>query len=81
MSYPDPICHLFGQNLVCVTINVGHIILGRSWLYDLNVTIFEHLNFYSFVYNEKKVKLVLMQLAPQPDTKQPDASNSKKALI
>jgi len=63
-----------------VTIDVGHIILGRSWLYDLDVTIFGHSNFCSFVYNGKKVKLVSMRLAPLPHTKRPDASSSKKAL-
>ena len=43
-----------------VTMNVGHIILGRSWLYDLDVTIFGRSNFYSFVHNRKKVKLAPM---------------------
>jgi len=37
-----------------VTMDVGHIILGRLWLYDLNITIYQRSNFYSFVYKRKE---------------------------
>ena len=62
-----------------VTIDVGHIILGCSWLYDLYVTIYECLNSCSFIHNEK-VKLASLRPAPLPETKLTDASNSKEAL-
>lgn len=38
-----------------IPMDVGHIILGRSWLYDLNITIFERSNSYSFVFYGKKI--------------------------
>jgi len=57
--------------------DVGYIILGRPWLYDLDVTIY--LNVCSFVHDEK-VKLAPMRHVPPPDTKQPNASSNKKAL-
>ena len=41
-----------------VIMNVGHIILCRLWLYNLDVCGCS--NFYSFVYDGKKVKLVPM---------------------
>ena len=49
----------YSDNIWCdvVTMDVGHIILGRPWLYNLDVTIYGRLNFCSFVHNEKKVKL------------------------
>ena len=40
-----------------VTMDVGHIILGRSWLYDLDITVYGRSSSYSFVHNGKKVKL------------------------
>ena len=35
----------------------------RSWLYDLDVIIYGHLNSYLFVHDEKKVKLAPLQRA------------------
>jgi len=80
MSYPDPIFHLDKIWCDVVTMVVGHIILGKPWLYDLDVTIYGRSNFFSFVHDEKKVKLAPMRHVPLPDTKRPYASNSKKAL-
>jgi len=60
--------------------DVSHIILGRPWLYDLDVTIYRRLNVCSFVHDGKKVKLAPVRHVSPPDTKQPDASSSKKAL-
>jgi len=74
MFYPDPICHI-------VTMNVGHIILKRHWLYDRSVTIYGHPNSCSFVHEGKKVKLTpLLPTQPIPETKQTEAFNSKKTL-
>ena len=60
--------------------DVGHIILGEPWLYDLDVTIYGCSNVCSFVHDGKKVKLAPTRHVPPPDTKQFDASSSKKAL-
>ena len=64
-----------------VTMDVGHIILGRPWLYDRDVTIYECPNSCSFVHEGKKIKLApLRPTLPTPETKQTEASSSKKAL-
>jgi len=46
--------------------DVGHIILGRPWLFDLDVTIYRCTNYCSFVHSDKKVKLIPIQ--PKPPT-------------
>lgn len=44
--------------------DVGHIILGRPWLFDLDVTIYGRSNSCSFVFTGKKIHLNL--LPPKP---------------
>ena len=44
--------------------DVGHIILGRPWLYDLDVTLHERFNSCSFLFEGKKI--VLNPLKPKP---------------
>ncbi|XP_022869036.1 uncharacterized protein LOC111388534 [Olea europaea var. sylvestris] len=44
--------------------DVGHIILGRPWLFDLDVTIYGRSNSCSFVFNGKKIHL--NPLPPKP---------------
>jgi len=63
-----------------VTMVVGHIILGRSWLYDIDVTIYGCSNSCSFVYEGKKIKLTPLRSGPTLETKQTEASSNKKAL-
>jgi len=63
-----------------VTMDVGHIILGRPWLFDMDITIYGRSNSCSFVYDRKKVKLAPLRPAPPPETKQTDASSNKKTL-
>ncbi|GMH11200.1 hypothetical protein Nepgr_013041 [Nepenthes gracilis] len=46
--------------------SVGHVILERPWLYDLDVTIQGCSNFYSFVHKGKKIRLY--PLPPKPTT-------------
>jgi hypothetical protein len=38
--------------------NVGHIILGRSWLYNLDVTIFGRSNSCSFIFHGKQIQFI-----------------------
>ncbi|XP_022857111.1 uncharacterized protein LOC111378176 [Olea europaea var. sylvestris] len=44
--------------------DVGHIILGRPWLFNLDVTIYGQSNSCSFVFNGKKIHL--NPLPPKP---------------
>ena len=44
--------------------DVGHIILGRPWLYDLDVTFHGRSNSCSFVFEGKKIKLTPLQPKP-----------------
>jgi uncharacterized ubiquitin-like protein YukD len=41
--------------------DVGHIILGRPWLYDLDVTFHGRSNLCSFVFEVKKIKITPLQ--------------------
>jgi len=73
---------MYSDKICCdvVTMGVAHIILGRPWVYDLDVTIYGRSNSDSFVRDGKKVKLAPLRSDPSPETKQIDASSSKKAL-
>lgn len=46
-----------------IRMNVGYVILGRPWLFDLDVTIHGQSNLCSFVFNRKKIHL--NHLAPK----------------
>jgi len=73
----------YSDKILCdiVTMDAGHIILGRSWLYDRDVTIYGCPNSCSFVHEGKKIKLALLRpTQPTPETKQTEASSSKKTL-
>uniref|UniRef100_A0A2N9G1A2 CCHC-type domain-containing protein n=1 Tax=Fagus sylvatica TaxID=28930 RepID=A0A2N9G1A2_FAGSY len=55
MSYKDEIwCDV-------IPMDVGHVILGRPWLYDLDVTIYGQTNSCSFTFKGKKIKLNPLQ--------------------
>ena len=55
MSYKDEIwCDV-------ILMDVGHVILGRPWLYDLDVTIYGRTNLCSFTFKGKKIKLNPLQ--------------------
>jgi len=41
-----------------IPMDVGHVILGRPWLYDLDVIIFERSNSCSFTFQGKKIQLI-----------------------
>ena len=57
--------------------NVGHIILRRPWLFDLDVTIYGHTNYCSFVHNSKKVKILPNQPKPPMSEKKVDKGKGK----
>jgi len=56
--------------------DVAHIILGRSW-FDLDVIIYGCTNHCSFVYNDKKVKLMPNQTKPSTLEKKIDKDKEK----
>ncbi|XP_058103238.1 uncharacterized protein LOC131246829 [Magnolia sinica] len=49
----------YKESLWCdvLPMDVGHVILGRPWLFDNDVTIFGRSNACTFMYNGKKIKL------------------------
>jgi len=57
--------------------DIGHIILGRPWLFDLDVTIHGRTNQCSFVHNGKKVKLMPNQPKPPTPEKKVDKRKEK----
>jgi len=57
--------------------NIGHIILKRSWLFDLDVIIYGRTNQYSFVHNDKKLKLISNQTKPPTSKKKVDKGEGK----
>ena len=67
----------YTENVWCdiLPMNVGHIILGRPWLFDLDVTIYGRTNQCLFVHNGKKVKIMPNQ--PKPSTREKEADKGK----
>ena len=61
--------------------DVGHIILGRPWLLDLDVTIYGRTNQCSFVHNGKKVKLMPNQPKPPTFEKKVDKGKGKVVTL
>jgi len=53
---------------------LAHILLGRLWLYDLDVTSFEKSNTYTFLFNGKEIVLT-----PSPHKSQ--TNNQKNRSI
>ncbi|XP_022847564.1 uncharacterized protein LOC111370094 [Olea europaea var. sylvestris] len=56
----------YKDHIMCdvISMDVGHIILGRPWLFDLDVTIYGQSNSCSLVFNGKKTRL--NPLPPKP---------------
>jgi len=71
----------YTNNVWCdiLPIDVGHIILGRSWLFDLNVFVYGQTNHCLFVYNGKKVKLMPNQ--PKSRTYEMKVDNCKEKIM
>ena len=77
MSNSYPVCHVQIMCGVPLSMDVGHIILGRSWLFDLDVTIYGRTNQCSSVHNGKKMTLMPNQLKPQTQEKNIDKGKGK----
>ena len=60
-----------------IPIDVGHIILGRPWLYDLGVTLHGRANSCSFLFEGKKIMLNLLKPKPIDMSKKTEAPKAK----
>ena len=56
--------------------DVGHVILGRSWLYDKDVTIYGRSNMCQFEHEGKKIKLLPRE--PKDESSKPKPTTVKK---
>ena len=61
--------------------DVGHIILGRPWLYDLDVTLHGRSNSCSFMFEGKKIMLNPLKPKPINMSKKTEAPNAKDLNI
>ena len=75
MSYKDEIwCDV-------ILMDVRHVILGRPWLYDLDVTIYGRTNSCSFTFKGKKIKLKPLQPRHITEGKKREESKGKSLHI
>lgn len=53
---------IFKDKIWCNVVpkDVGHIILGQPWLFDINVTLYGRTNTCVFEFKGKKIKLILL---------------------
>jgi len=58
-----------------ISMDVGHVILGRPCIYDLDITISGRSNSCSFTFKGKKIKLI--GLPPKPSNKNKKKENVK----
>jgi len=56
--------------------NVGQVILGRLWLFDKNVTIYDRSNMCKFEHEGKHIKLLPLR----PKTRQPQQTSTLTLL-
>ena len=61
--------------------DVGHIILGRPWLFDVDVTIYGHTNQCLFVHNRKRVNIMPNQPKPSNRGKGVDKGKDKVDVL
>jgi len=60
--------------------NMGHVILGRPWLFDLNVTLREKSNTCTFTREGQRIKLISSQPKTGIEEKKPVAPQGQKRL-
>jgi len=54
-----------------MSMDVGHVILGRPWLYDKDVTIYGRSNMCQFEHEGKKIKLLPREPKVEPSEPKP----------
>ena len=78
MCYPTSIPHLQVE-IWCdvIPMDVGHIILGRHWLHDLDVTLHGQSNSCSFMFEGKKIVLNPLKSNPIDMSKKTESPKAK----
>uniref|UniRef100_A0A2N9EYR8 Reverse transcriptase domain-containing protein n=1 Tax=Fagus sylvatica TaxID=28930 RepID=A0A2N9EYR8_FAGSY len=79
IPHPNP----YKDEIWCdvILMDVGHTILGRPWLYDLDVTIYGRTNSCSFTFKGKKIKLNPLQPRHITEGKKREESKGKSLHI
>ena len=60
--------------------DVGSIILGRPWLYDLDVTLYGRSNSCTFIFKGQKIRINSIEPKPKINVKPPKGPNKSKPL-
>ena len=63
-----------------ISMDVGSIILGRPWLFDLDVTLFGRSNSCTFVYKVQKIRINPIEPKPKAPFKKSKISEKPKSL-
>ena len=63
-----------------ISMDVGSIILGRPWLYDLDVTLYGRLNSCTFIYKGQKIRINPIEPKPRTPFKKNKISDKSKSL-
>ena len=63
-----------------ISMDVGSIILGRPWLFDLDVTLFGRSNSCTFVYKGQKIIINPIEPKPKAPFKKNKAPDKSKSL-
>jgi len=60
--------------------DVGHVNLGRPWLYDKDVTIYSRSNICQFEHEGKKIKLLPREPKVEPPEPKPAAAKKSNSV-
>ena len=60
-----------------ITMDAGHVILGRPWLFDMDVTLWEKSNICTFNYEGQRIKLIPSQRRSKQEKKPVDTRKEK----
>ena len=63
-----------------ISMDVGSIILGRPWLYDLDATLYGRSNSCVFIYKGHKIMINPMESKPKASFKKNNVPNKPKSL-
>jgi len=72
----------YQDNIWCdvISMDVGSIILGRPWLFDLDVTLYGRSNSCTFVFNGQKIRINSIEPKPKTKVVPPKVPNKSKPL-
>ena len=81
VKFPSSVTYTDNVWYDILPMDVGYIILGRPWLFDLDVTIYGRTNQCWFVHNGKKVKIMPNQPKPLTREKMVDKGKGKVDVL